>query len=66
MKESNGMKRCPTCGETLPVSEFWKSYGTNDGYQVLCKTCQKAYQREYQARRRAANRLKNLGEKAGQ
>lgn len=66
MKESNGMKRCPTCGRTLPVGEFWKSHGNNDGYQVLCKECQREYQRGYAKKRREANRARNLGDKAGQ
>jgi hypothetical protein len=48
------------------VGDFWKSHGNNDGYQVLCKDCQREYQRAYGIKRRAANRAKNLGDKAGQ
>jgi hypothetical protein len=33
-------KRCPVCGETLPVSEFFKSVLTKDGLHRRCKQCE--------------------------
>jgi len=30
-------KRCTKCGETKPVSEFWKSKQAKDGLQCWCK-----------------------------
>ncbi len=65
MKEINGMKYCPKCKETKPVSEYQRSWGTNDGYQVWCRDCMNAHQRARSAERRARNRARNLGEKAG-
>lgn len=57
MKESNGMKRCPKCGNVKPVSEYYRSLGNKDGYQVWCKDCFRAV--------RAANRAANLAGKDG-
>jgi len=33
------MKRCPRCGETKPLSEFYKSRLRRDGVQPYCKAC---------------------------
>jgi hypothetical protein len=33
------MKRCPKCGETKPLTEFWKNRSTSDGVQAWCKPC---------------------------
>lgn len=38
----DGMKLCPGCGETLPVSEFWKNRNHRDGLQNRCKPCHAA------------------------
>jgi 5-methylcytosine-specific restriction endonuclease McrA len=36
-------KRCHACGETKPVTEFYRwSRPTSDGYQPKCKPCDKA------------------------
>lgn len=58
-------KRCPTCGETKPASEFYKNRGTRDGLQGYCKPCHGAHQRRTQdlPRKQARQRswmLKNL------
>jgi hypothetical protein len=37
---STGVKRCPRCKQTKPLSEFHKSNATLHGYQVYCKACQ--------------------------
>lgn len=33
-------KRCPKCGETKPVAEFYKSVGKVDGCKSVCKDCE--------------------------
>ena len=43
------MKRCLRCGETKPYSEFHKR-NRGDGYQVWCKLCRRAYDRDYNLR----------------
>lgn len=39
MQANDGMKQCPSCGETKPVSEFWKNKASKDGYTTYCKPC---------------------------
>jgi hypothetical protein len=34
-------KRCPKCGETKSVNEFYKHSRSTDGLQSYCKECQK-------------------------
>lgn len=36
----DGMKKCCHCGRILPVTEFRKHKGTQDGLQYACKECQ--------------------------
>jgi hypothetical protein len=36
---STGVKRCPKCKATKPLSEFAKSQHTLHGYQVYCRAC---------------------------
>ena len=36
------MKLCPSCGETLPASSFYRCSGAKDGLRAYCKTCWKA------------------------
>lgn len=43
---SNGEKRCPSCGETKPVSEFPRNRATGDGLATYCKPCHNAIARE--------------------
>ena len=31
------MRRCPRCGETKPVEQFWRR--TKSGYAVYCIAC---------------------------
>lgn len=35
------MKKCTQCGETKPLSEFWKNSSQKDGLHYSCKTCGK-------------------------
>lgn len=35
----NGLKYCPNCNRTLPVSHFYKCKSRSDGLQVYCKDC---------------------------
>lgn len=39
-------KTCTRCGETKPISGFYKGCGGSDGYFNQCKECKKAYERE--------------------
>lgn len=40
-------KKCPCCGEILPVSEFYKDKFRPDGFSVYCKKCKKKRSRKY-------------------
>ena len=31
------LKKCSKCGRELPVSEFWKTASTEDGFHTYCK-----------------------------
>jgi hypothetical protein len=44
------MKRCSSCGETRPYSEFHKNAAFDDGHQGYCKPCRKAYDHDYHLR----------------
>ena len=37
-------KICSRCKKTKPVSEFYASYRSKDGFGYWCKTCKKKYQ----------------------
>lgn len=55
-------KRCPSCTETLPISEFRNDKTTHDGYSVYCKDCRQSYEAERRASRRAnMQRIKEMG-----
>lgn len=47
-------KRCTTCGNQKPLTEFHKYVGDNcrsrDGYRAECKLCRNAKQKAYQLR----------------
>jgi len=44
------MKRCPACGQTKLVSEFYKNRATKDGFAGECKTCRRTYKQVYHRR----------------
>jgi hypothetical protein len=49
------MKRCKKCGETKPLSEFYRATGMKDGHRSECKACHKTkQQRWYQENRQHA------------
>lgn len=41
------MKRCVTCGETHPLSEFNRKRSAADGLQNVCRACNRAGARRY-------------------
>ena len=47
MAEQIISKRCCTCNEIKPLSEFYKNRAVKDGYQRSCKLCFKKHQRVY-------------------
>jgi hypothetical protein len=47
------MKRCGTCGETKPISEFNRKASRADGLQEVCRECNRDSSRRYYARNRA-------------
>jgi 5-methylcytosine-specific restriction endonuclease McrA len=54
----SGSKRCSVCGEQKPVSDFYLSKGTADGFCYLCKPCEvqrcvASQERHPETRRRA-------------
>jgi len=61
------IKRCQTCKQELPVTNFCKNNRSKDGYNYHCKPCVKvyqtsikdrlqAYQKEYQKKYRVENK----------
>lgn len=57
MKQVDGTKRCPRCGQTKGLESFHRNLGTKDGYQVWCKDCHKVAMKANQLR----NRLIHMG-----
>lgn len=47
------MKRCSTCRETKPFSDFHRNRSTKTGYAELCKSCQSAAKLRHRANDRA-------------
>jgi len=43
----NETKRCTTCGEVKPLTEFHRDRTKPDGRRSRCKLCRAGYQREY-------------------
>lgn len=44
-------KKCTTCGETKPRSEFYASRRSPDGRKYTCKECDREYSRKLDARK---------------
>ena len=40
-EQDKHLKRCSTCGELKPVSEFYRHHEKPDGYEYSCKVCRK-------------------------
>jgi hypothetical protein len=45
-------RRCPTCKETKPLTEYFKSVTTKTGVQGYCKKCQTVVDRKMRERRK--------------
>lgn len=43
-------KKCNHCGRELPLDNFYKKTSSPDGYQAICKMCQREKQKEYYRR----------------
>lgn len=56
-KEAKTVKKCNTCTQTLPISDFYKSSESDDGYTENCKKCSDKIN--------AANILKEIKEYIG-
>lgn len=41
------VKRCCTCKETLPISEFGRNRSRSDGHQPYCRTCGCGHSKKY-------------------
>jgi hypothetical protein len=48
------MKRCPSCGETKPTSEFGRNRSLGDGLSFYCLACNRARSSAFYRGRRAA------------
>jgi hypothetical protein len=48
-------KTCTRCGETKPVTEFYRNSANKDGYAHGCKVCHSDYQRRTIAQNREIN-----------
>lgn len=44
------MKRCPECGESKSLEEFYRSKNASDGDSGYCKPCSLSRQREWRAK----------------
>jgi hypothetical protein len=42
-------KRCSKCGNTKPITEFWKDSSRADGYENRCKTCSFDKKKQWQS-----------------
>jgi len=51
------LKRCPKCGETKPLSEFYKKKGGRGGVCGRCKTCILIERADYRAENRERLRV---------
>ena len=62
MKEQEEIptKKCHKCGRELPTTEFYSNCHNKDGFQDKCKDCQRAWNREYQKRKKEEKRLASL------
>jgi len=47
MKAFNGYKRCPDCGDILPICMFYKNKIRADGLQDQCIDCDSEHRRRY-------------------
>jgi len=57
-KINNELKKtCVRCHRTLPLSRFNKNNYSKDGHSSYCAECNREYQREYAARRRAETEI---------
>jgi hypothetical protein len=54
------MKRCPSCGRSLPTSEFPKNRSTRDGLASYCKPCHNRIGRENREKRHGSTRHYHL------
>ena len=57
MKESGTPQTCGGCGETKPVSAFYRHRGTKDELRWPCKTCEAEYWRTYYRKHPVTKRL---------
>ena len=56
----DGLKRCPKCGESKPVEEYYKQPSNRSGLSPYCIPCQRVYNRERQRKNGAtASRSKD-------
>ena len=43
----DGLKECTKCGETKPVSEYYKNKRCSDGLESHCRSCRKIYEKKH-------------------
>ena len=53
-------KTCHKCGKAKMLSEFDKRKKSKDGHSTMCKECRKAYQREWERKRKAAEEMERV------
>lgn len=59
------MKTCPSCGQTLPVSEFPRNRSSRDGLATYCKPCHNKKGRETKIRLYGGTRHYHLKRRYG-
>jgi hypothetical protein len=47
-------KTCTRCHKRRKIDQFYKDKTQKDGHASWCKTCEREYDREYRAKRKAA------------
>lgn len=58
--ENTATKTCPKCGQTLPVSEYWKSGTAKDGLYSYCMECAKKLQNAKNSKLRQEKMRKDM------
>lgn len=50
-------KKCSRCGETKPVSEFYRNARISDGYDTYCKECKRSLNHKFYAKKISQKRI---------
>ena len=64
------MKKCPSCGETKPLSDYYKNSSAKDGHSYWCRNCtrrrNKVYRKRHPEKNKRSRRQKRLDPNSGE